>query len=64
MINWTWQDTFDVIDDQYLGGWLLLHGFVPRHSSGSRYKYHHLVNSNVNSKMKVREHMMSLIPIA
>ena len=58
MINWTWQDTFDVMTT------ILVHGFVPRHSSGSRYKYHHLVNSNVNSKMKVREHMMSLIPIA
>ena len=36
-----------------------VHLFVPLHSSGSRYKYHHLVNSNVNSKMTVREHMMS-----
>ena len=36
-----------------------MHGFVPRHSSGSHYKYHHLVNWTVNSKMEVREDMMS-----
>ena len=59
MINWTWQPAHVWCDDHYLGDWLLLYGFVPRHSLGSRYKYHHLVNSNVNSKMEVRERMMS-----
>ena len=58
MINWTWQDTFDLTTTILLTDYCCtaLYLAIPQ---AQIINIHHLINSNVNSEVEVREHMMS-----
>ena len=58
MINWTWQDTFDLTTIILLTDYCCtaLYLAIPQ---AQIINIHHLINSNVNSEVEVREHMMS-----
>ena len=57
MINWTWQDTFDLTTIILLTDYCCtaLYLAIPQAQIINTI----MINSNVNSKVEVREHMMS-----